>query len=172
VNTFIRSGLFLLIFVSIAFTQSKELLTLSVNKENINDKPVSLTLKLQTDNFFTNGFFIELPKGVKSVIQSIKLDDRDLWLVSGEQQVQQDDVVGWYFKDNGVYLHYNNRLLQAPALLEIELVPDNRKLQRIDTFKIQIHKTERIADKMEKQSTEFAHSEIKIKTKNTQQDEE
>lgn len=171
-NAFIKSGLFLLIFITLAFSQSKELLTLSANKEDQSDKPVSLTLRLQTDNSFINGFYIELPKGINSVIRSIKMDGRDLWLIEKEQPVQQNDVVGWYKKDNGVFLHYNQNLLQTPAQLEIELVPDNKKLLRVETFDVKIHTAERKIDKLEKLDKEFAHSELKIKTQNTQQDEE
>jgi hypothetical protein len=172
VNTFIKSGLFLLIFATLAFSQSNELLTLSVNKEGTDNKPVSVTLRLQADNTFSNGFYIELPKGIKTVIRSIKRDDQELWLVESEQPPQQDNVVAWYTKNNGLFLQYNENLLAIPSQLQIELVPDNKRLQRIESFNVRINAAERKAGKLEKVKNEFARSEIKIKTQRTQQDEE
>jgi hypothetical protein len=64
---------------------------------------VAMTLGAET----ATGFYLQLPQGVRFIPTQIEANGNPLWLLNAEEIPQQDSVVCWYEKDNGLMIVFS-----------------------------------------------------------------
>lgn len=154
--------------VSVLFAQKGEALKVQYEKNDTNEKPQVIKAQIQVTQGTSEGIYITLPAGLTAVVRSAALDGQSLWLINSEDKIEKNNVMGWYYKDNGIVLHYSN---EFAGQLELELAPDSAKLSNYDQIELDLHQVKRANDKLDVENTVVARSNLLIK-KNTQTDEE
>ncbi|MCB0282235.1 MAG: hypothetical protein H6627_06155 [Calditrichae bacterium] len=147
--------------ISALLAQSSEILKADIRSNPDNRQDYEMDMEVQLDNSLSDGFFIELPEGMKTVVKSIRKDGENLWLVNSRKAVDQKNVIAWYAAENGVYFSYT--LDELSGSLVIELVPDNKKLKRFDNFEAKLFPATREAENIVAQSQETARSTVSVK---------
>ena len=168
-NKNIIFALFGLLAFSSLWSQTPEIMKINVQREAVTKDPLALKMEFQPDARFTNGFFLELPEGLKTVVKSVSRNGEGMWLLNNDQPVEQKNVIGWYNSDDGIMFHYNLDDLTSP--LEIELVPDTKKLKRFDTFEVKVNPVVREADKFVAQTDVATRTTVTVK-QNIQRNEQ
>lgn len=155
------SMLFLWAGFTMLFAQSSEILKAGIRSNPDNNQVYELEMEVQLDNSLSEGFFIELPEGMKTVVKSIQRNGENLWLVNSEKSVDQKNVIAWNTAENGIYFSYT--LDDLSGSLVIEMVPDNKKLKRFDNFETKLFPATREAENIVVQSQETARSTVSVK---------
>ena len=154
--------------VSFLCAQSGKTLKVQLENNDTKAKPQVLKAQLQVTAGTSDGVFITLPAGLTVVVQSATLDGNPLWLINSENKIEKNNVMGWYYNDTGIVLHYNS---EFGGQLDVELAPDSAKLSKFDQIELDLHQVKRTNDKLDVENTVTARSNLLIK-KNTQTDEE
>ena len=111
--------------------------------------------------------FINLPSQIKPAIRSIKLDGNELWLINSRTVVEKENVIGWYIKDDGVVLHYNEGL---NGELTIQMVFDIVQFNKAKETQVTVYGINRVDQEIVIENTTFAQSDISS-IQNSQPDE-
>lgn len=159
----IKHSIFLafLLGFSTLWAQTSEILKTEILPDPDNPQALDLQVELQLSSEYRDGFFIELPQGLTTVVKSITRDGQNQWLINSEAPIEQKNVIAWYAADDGLYFHYE--LDDLSGALTIELVPDNKKLKRFDTFETKLYPVTREAENIVAQQTESARSNVSVK---------
>jgi hypothetical protein len=163
VKNILQTILFITVLMSSVLAQSSETLKVSLDQENDANKPVIFTVKVETSAEIGNAVFIEFPAGLKPVLRSAKLGNKQLWLLNSKQEITKDNVIGWYTKDDGLILHYTDSITENSDSLEIELVPDQKRLQRFEKVDVKMYPVSKSGQDLNIQKAVLSQSNVSVK---------
>lgn len=105
-------------------------------------QPAVIKLDIKLSNTDSDGLFIQLPNGMKSIVRSISSGEIIYWLKEGEQASKKTRVIVWQRFNNGLKLFFTPSENLAGKTITVEIVPDRSKLKKFNTFDIAITKNE------------------------------
>ena len=160
------SALLLSLFLN-GYSQQAQSLDISLEEPLDIKDPKQLKLIINTGPSLAEGMFINLPSQIKPAIRSIKLDGNELWLINSQAVVEKENVIGWFIKDNGVVLHYNEGL---NGELTIQMVFDIVQFNKAKETQVTVYGINRVDQEIVIENTTFAQSDIS-NIQNSQPDE-
>jgi len=97
---------------------AQEGLNLNVRQMDQSTSEWELSLALTISSETTPGFFLQLPQGIRFIPTQIESNGNSLWLLNAEQLPQQDSVVCWYEKNDGLMIVFReNEILEESQVL-------------------------------------------------------
>lgn len=147
----------LFITFSFGFSQQQGSLNISIEKSENNSQPQFLNVNFIIGQSLSQGAFIDLPHQIKPVINSIKLNGNDMWLINSPDPVEKDNVVGWFVQNDGIIIHYTQNL---EGNLEIQIGYDTAQFNKIEQVLVALSGVIRTDQKFDIESSIQAQTNI------------
>ena len=127
----LKKLLFICFFSQILFAQVFE--NAQVVKDNGQDQ-IIVSIRFDSP---VSAYELLLNPRVPFVLESVQIDDNELWLKRTDSNVEDANVIGWFQNDSALVVHNNANVLNN-SLMTLHLIADSNKIMRASQLNIQL----------------------------------
>ena len=106
-----------LLFTSL-YAQSNDLIV-NVNRMSGDTPDLEATFSWQSSRNIQSGLIFTLSENMTALPISIRLDDREMWLIKGLENPSNDTIVSWELSPDGLILLFSNGLVDNNSNLDV-----------------------------------------------------